>query len=178
MTITRSNHRRTALFTGICLAAVVAGAPGLAAAQSTTSATDTVSEVVVTGYRASLQSALNLKKNSDVMMDAINAEDIADFPDSNLAESLQRLPGISIDRDNGEGRTISVRGLSGDFSRVRINNMEALSTGAALSWDLPHPERPSAPTLASRLLRDHCWIDPIMPPCTRTPRRPHLGGRP
>ena len=131
MTITRSNHRRTALFTGICLAAVVAGAPGLAAAQSTTSATDTVSEVVVTGYRASLQSALNLKKNSDVMMDAINAEDIADFPDSNLAESLQRLPGISIDRDNGEGRTISVRGLSGDFSRVRINNMEALSTGAA-----------------------------------------------
>jgi TonB-dependent receptor len=130
MTITRSNHRRTVLFTGICLAAL-AGAPGLAAAQSTTSSTDTVSEIVVTGYRASLQSALNLKKNSDVMMDAINAEDIADFPDSNLAESLQRLPGISIDRDNGEGRTISVRGLSGDFSRVRINNMEALSTGAA-----------------------------------------------
>jgi iron complex outermembrane receptor protein len=141
MTIARNNHRgRTALFAGISFAAVVAGAPSLAAAQaaatpaavqSTTSAADTVTEVVVTGYRASLQSALTLKKNSDVMMDAINAEDIADFPDSNLAESLQRLPGISIDRDNGEGRTISVRGLSGDFSRVRINNMEALSTGAA-----------------------------------------------
>ncbi|WP_172273028.1 TonB-dependent receptor domain-containing protein [Caulobacter sp. RHG1] len=116
---------------GISLAAMTAAAPGLAAAQTSSSSDQTVSEVVVTGYRASLRSALNIKKNADVIMDAINAEDMADFPDSNLAESLQRLPGISIDRDNGEGRTISVRGLSGDFSRVRINNMEALSTGAA-----------------------------------------------
>lgn len=92
-------------------------------------------EIVVSGYRASLRSALNEKKNSDVIMDAINAEDIADFPDSNLAESLQRLPGISIDRDNGEGRTISVRGLDGGFSRVRINNMEALSTSGANNAD-------------------------------------------
>jgi len=87
-----------------------------------------VDAVVVTGYRASLQSALNIKRQSDVMVDAINAEDIADFPDANLAESLQRIPGISIDRDNGEGRTITVRGLGGDFTRVRINNLEALST--------------------------------------------------
>ena len=136
MTIHRDqNKKRAWLLAGISTAAVVAAAPGFAAAQDTAAAPasspDTVTEVVVTGYRAALQSALTLKKNSDVMMDAINAEDIADFPDSNLAESLQRLPGISIDRDNGEGRTISVRGLSGDFSRVRINNMEALSTGAA-----------------------------------------------
>lgn len=133
MTVHRGDRAgRMLLLAGISTAAVAAAAPGLAMAQTAASApSDTVSEVVVTGYRASLQSALNLKKSSDVMMDAINAEDIADFPDSNLAESLQRLPGISIDRDNGEGRTISVRGLSGDFSRVRINNMEALSTGAA-----------------------------------------------
>jgi len=65
------------------------------------------------------------------MMDAINAEDIADFPDANLAESLQRLPGIALDRDNGEGRQITVRGLSSDFTRVRLNGLEALSTGAA-----------------------------------------------
>ncbi|KAK0351739.1 hypothetical protein LTR94_023761 [Friedmanniomyces endolithicus] len=62
------------------------------------------------------------------MVDAINAEDIADFPDANLAESLQRLPGVSIDRDNGEGRSISVRGLGGDFTRVRLNGLETLST--------------------------------------------------
>ncbi len=89
---------------------------------------DRVDVVVVTGYRASLESALNVKREADVMVDAINAEDIADFPDTNLAESLQRIPGISIDRDNGEGRTITVRGLGGDFTRVRINNLEALST--------------------------------------------------
>jgi TonB-dependent receptor len=90
-----------------------------------------VGEVVVTGYRLSLKNAVELKKNSDVMMDAINAEDIADFPDANLAESLQRLPGIALDRDNGEGRQITVRGLGSDFTRVRLNGLEALSTAAA-----------------------------------------------
>jgi iron complex outermembrane receptor protein len=135
MTILNNQRGRAALLAGISAATLVATVPGLAMAQAAqaaaTPSTDVVSEIVVTGYRASLRSAMQTKKTSDVMLDAINAEDIADFPDSNLAESLQRLPGISIDRDNGEGRTISVRGLSGDFSRVRINNMEALSTGAA-----------------------------------------------
>lgn len=88
-------------------------------------------EVVVTGYRAALQSALALKRDAGTMMDAINAEDIADFPDANLAESLQRLPGISVDRDNGEGRTITVRGLGSDFTRVHLNGMETLATSAA-----------------------------------------------
>ena len=87
--------------------------------------------IEVTGYRLSLRNAIELKKNSDVMMDAINAEDIADFPDANLAESLQRLPGIALDRDNGEGRGITVRGLGSDFTRVRLNGLETLSTAAA-----------------------------------------------
>ena len=62
------------------------------------------------------------------MVDAIVAEDIADFPDLNLAESLQRIPGIAIDRQAGEGRRITVRGLGGDFTRVRVNGMEVLAT--------------------------------------------------
>ena len=74
---------------------------------------------------------IDLKKNAYVMMDAINAEDIADFPDANLAESLQRLPGVALDRDNGEGRGITVRGLGSDFTRVRLNGLETLSTAAA-----------------------------------------------
>src|SRR5690349_22458988 len=90
-----------------------------------------VEEVVVTGFRASLKNAVELKKTSAVMKDAINAEDIADFPDANLAESLQRLPGVALDRDNGEGRGITVRGLSADFTRVRLNGLETLSTAAA-----------------------------------------------
>jgi iron complex outermembrane receptor protein len=88
-------------------------------------------EITVTGYRAALRGALDVKRQSGVMVDAINSDDIADFPDANLAESLQRIPGISIDRDQGEGRTITVRGLPGDFTRVRINGLEALSTAGA-----------------------------------------------
>jgi TonB-dependent receptor len=92
---------------------------------------DDLTEVTVTGYRAALRSAIETKRESGVMVDAINADDIADFPDANLAESLQRIPGISIDRDQGEGRSITVRGLPGDFTRVRINGLEALSTAGA-----------------------------------------------
>jgi iron complex outermembrane receptor protein len=112
------------------------------AASAAESSGEEVGEVVVTGFRASLKSAVELKKNSDVMMDAINAEDIADFPDANLAESLQRLPGIALDRDNGEGRQITVRGLSSDFTRVRLNGLEALSTaGASDSGAAPNRSR-------------------------------------
>ena len=101
-----------------------------------------IDEVIVTGYRAALQSALDAKRRSDVMIDAINAEDIADFPDANLAESLQRLPGVTIDRDNGEGRTITVRGLGPDFTRVRLNGLEALSTaGGNDSGSTPNRSR-------------------------------------
>lgn len=82
-------------------------------------------EVVVTGFRASLANALNDKRKADQIVDSITAEDIADFPDANIAESIQRLPGISIDRDNGEGRSITVRGLGGDFQSVFLNGADA-----------------------------------------------------
>lgn len=110
---------------------------GKAEAEASTSASaekapaEEISTVEVTGYRLSLRNAIEVKRNADVMMDAINAEDIADFPDANLAESLQRLPGIALDRENGEGKQITVRGLGSDFTRVRLNGLEALSTGAA-----------------------------------------------
>lgn len=126
----RNATMRRVLLAGISVVALAQGAH----AQDTPAATEAPAQddvVVVTGYRASLQTSLNTKRRADVMLDAINAEDIADFPDANLAESLQRIPGISIDRDNGEGRQISVRGLGGDFTRVRINNLEALSTAGA-----------------------------------------------
>ncbi|WP_054109091.1 TonB-dependent receptor [Novosphingobium sp. AAP83] len=84
--------------------------------------------IVVTGFRQSLQAAINVKKNAVGAVDAIVAEDIAKFPDQNLAESLQRIPGISISRDAGEGRAITVRGLSSQFTRVRVNGMETVAT--------------------------------------------------
>ena len=84
--------------------------------------------VVVTGYRASLERAIDIKRGEVGMVDAIVAQDIGKFPDLNLAESLQRIPGVVISRDGGEGRQITVRGLGPDFARVRLNGLEALST--------------------------------------------------
>lgn len=91
------------------------------------------SVVVVTGFRASLNSALNTKKNADGIVDVIKAEDIAKFPDANLAESLQRVPGVALARgDGGEGKQITVRGLNAGFTRVRINGIEGVAaTGAS-----------------------------------------------
>ena len=95
-------------------------------------------EIVVTGFRASLDKALDQKRDSIAAVDVIVAEDIAKFPDQNLAESLQRIPGISIQRDAGEGRAITVRGLGAQFTRVRLNGMETIATstdGASANRD-------------------------------------------
>ncbi len=87
-----------------------------------------VETVVVSGFRSSLERSLEMKRNANDTSDSILAEDIAKFPDLNVSESLQRIPGITLQRDQGEGRQISVRGLNSTFTRVRINGMEALAT--------------------------------------------------
>jgi iron complex outermembrane recepter protein len=99
-----------------------------ALAQDAQSQDGAIEEVIVTGFRESLDAALDVKRASIGAVDAIVAEDIADFPDLNLAESIQRIPGVAIARQGGEGRQISVRGLGPQFTRVRINGMEALTT--------------------------------------------------
>jgi len=78
-------------------------------------------EVVVTGYRKSLEDAMNYKRNNDGVVDAINATDIGKFPNTNLAEALQRIPGVSINRVNGEGSQVTVRGFGGNFNQVTLN---------------------------------------------------------
>ncbi|HEX8569232.1 MAG TPA: TonB-dependent receptor [Caulobacteraceae bacterium] len=93
-----------------------------------TAGEEEVEALVVTGFRASLRSAINTKRAETGVVDVIKAEDIADFPDNNLAESIQRIPGVAIDREGGEGRSIVVRGLGPDFTRVRLNGIEALAT--------------------------------------------------
>ncbi|MCS4307072.1 TonB-dependent receptor [Rheinheimera pacifica] len=116
------------------LATVLGAAPALQAQQAEEQPTAQVQEqdieviTVTGGFRGSLASALNQKRFETGSTDTIKAEDIADFPDLNLAESLQRIPGVAISRVAGEGRQISVRGLGPDFTRVRINGMEAQST--------------------------------------------------
>lgn len=83
---------------------------------------------VVGSYRASVERALDIKRSEKGVVDAVVAEDIGKFPDLNLAESLQRIPGVVITRDAGEGRNITVRGLGPQFTRVRLNGLEAMSS--------------------------------------------------
>lgn len=129
----RRTNTRTLCAVGVSLAALMgasaAAAQAVPASQPVTqdAAQDAtvVDEIVVTGFRSSLQQALNIKRREAGAVDAILAEDMADFPDQNLAEAIQRLPGVTIDRVNGQGTTISVRGLGSDFTRTRINGLEA-----------------------------------------------------
>ncbi len=115
---------KLSLALGASLAAFAAGLSGQAAAQDIVEE----EEIVITGFRASLAAAIDIKREEVGAVDAIVAEDIADFPDLNLSESIQRIPGVAITRDAGEGRQITVRGLGAQFTRVRINGMEALTT--------------------------------------------------
>ncbi|WP_294395051.1 TonB-dependent receptor [uncultured Sphingomonas sp.] len=90
-------------------------------------------EIVVTGVRASLNRAIDIKRNSAGVVDAISAEDIGKFPDTNLAESLQRITGVSINRVNGEGSQVSVRGFSGDFNLVTVNGRQLPASNVDVS---------------------------------------------
>ena len=102
---------------------------GAAAAQD--QAVENEDTIVVTGYRQSLQAAQDLKRDAVIAQDSILAEDIADFPDLNVAESLQRIAGVTISRDNGEGRQIALRGLGPEFTRTQINGIETLATASS-----------------------------------------------
>lgn len=81
-------------------------------------------EIVVSGIRASLRNAMDTKRNAIGVVDAISAEDIGKFPDTNLAESLQRITGVSIDRSSGEGSTVTVRGFGPAFNLVVVNGRQ------------------------------------------------------
>ena len=81
-------------------------------------------EVIVVGIRASLEASADIKRFSDGVVDAISAEDIGAFPDTNLAESLQRITGVSIDRTRGEGSRVTVRGFGPQYNLVTLNGRQ------------------------------------------------------
>ena len=95
--------------------------PLAAQAQDANEETLTQETVVVQGIRGSLERAMDIKRSSNGVVDAISAEDIGKFPDTNLAESLQRITGVSINRVNGEGSEITVRGFGPGFNLVTLN---------------------------------------------------------
>ena len=100
------------------------------------SSEDTVlEEVLVTGIRQSYTSALDRKREAGTMMDSLVAEDISEFPDKNIGEALQRISGIQLNRDMGEGTSVSVRGVESGLVRVELNGVTAMGMGGSRSVD-------------------------------------------
>ncbi|EGF93655.1 tonB-dependent receptor family protein [Asticcacaulis biprosthecium C19] len=114
---------------------VAAGALLMAAGEAAAEVTPTEGEapqddaVVVTGLRKGLQDSLTLKKRSTSIVEAVSAEDIGKLPDASIAESLARLPGLAAQRVGGRSQTISIRGLSPDFSTTLLNGRLQVSSG-------------------------------------------------
>lgn len=101
----------------------------LAAEETKEAATDDIEVIQVTGLRGSLFEAVNRKRFSEVISDSIVAEDIGKMPDRNIAEALQRIPGISINRENGEGTDVTIRGIAPNLNLTTINGTGVASAG-------------------------------------------------
>ncbi|MDT8429431.1 MAG: TonB-dependent receptor [Pseudomonadales bacterium] len=115
----------------------ISSAIAMSAMSGTAMAQSEVEEIVVTGIRGSLTRAMDIKRNAGNVVDAISAEDIGKFPDTNLAEALQRISGVSIDRDGGEGQQVTVRGFGPQFNTVLVNgrNIATDSSGRQFQFD-------------------------------------------
>ncbi|MEN2746298.1 TonB-dependent receptor [Sphingomonas sp. T9W2] len=135
--------RLRAAASGLALIVALGSAPAFAqvvasggeANQSPTDPLDQEAEILVTGTRASLQSAIARKKNADTVVDSIVAEDIASFPDKNVGEALARVTGVQLQREFGEGSKISIRGVEPDLNRVEVNGVSQQSPGGERSGD-------------------------------------------
>lgn len=89
-------------------------------------------DIIVTGFRSSLRKAQDLKKSAVNLTESVLAEDMAKMPDLNLSESIQRVPGVAISREGGEGRNITLRGFAPDFTRTTLNGMEVPASSDGL----------------------------------------------
>ncbi|WP_246021483.1 TonB-dependent receptor [Alteraurantiacibacter aquimixticola] len=117
---------RAALSAGVSALALGVAAPAAFAQEAGEAAeADTI---IVTGVRASLEQAMDLKREAFGVVDAVSSEDIGKFPDTNLAESLQRIPGVTISRVNGEGSQVTVRGFGPAFNLVTVNGRQIATT--------------------------------------------------
>lgn len=128
--------RAAAVTVPVALAAAPAAAPHPVAAAEPASADPqapvTSEDIIVTGFRGSLIRAQDVKRQSINVVESIMAEDMAKMPDLNLSESIQRLPGVTISREGGEGRNITLRGFSPDFTRTTLNGMEVPASSDGL----------------------------------------------
>src|SRR4051812_45439608 len=124
--------KRSNLYQG---AAYTTLAPFCTPAALAQTASDEQSEIVVTGIRASQKAAIDVKREAVNSVDAIASEDLGKMPDQNVAESLQRVPGITIDRNRGVGNGVTVRGLGPQFNTVTVNGRVIATVGAGRDFD-------------------------------------------
>lgn len=126
---TTSTQSRSSLSTAIAFALAGAMLPaaafaqqaqGQATAPASANATD-LDRITVTGYRYSIEKSLDQKRNANAIVEVITAEDVSKFPDKNVADALQRVPGVVISRSGGEGQYVSVRGLDSDLTLTQLN---------------------------------------------------------
>ena len=101
----------------------------VAAAAQAQQQTQQLETVTVTGIRKGIEAAISVKRNSDSIVEAISAEDIGKLPDSSIAESIARLPGLTAQRVNGRAQEVQIRGLAGQFATTLLNGREQVSTG-------------------------------------------------
>lgn len=124
----KSNFTKTRLATSLSLAFSAAYLTPAIAIAVEEKASNNIEVIEVTGMRSSIKESTRLKRDASGVVDAISAEDIGKFPDTNLAESLQRITGVSIDRTNGEGSRVTVRGFGPQYNMITLNGRAMPST--------------------------------------------------
>jgi len=130
--------KKGALASSIALILAGGTAPMVMAAEEA-KAEKEIEVIQVTGIRGSLKANVNAKRFSDSVVDVISAEDIGKFPDKNVAESLSRIPGVTIQRQFGEGSSVSIRGAGAEFTKTTLNGQNVASTG----WFVLEPAKRS-----------------------------------
>ena len=121
----------------VALTTALTAAPSLLAEDSSEGENSAMlEEVMVLGIRGSLQRSMDMKRDATGVVDGISAEEMGKFPDTNLAEALQRITGVSISRANGEGSQITVRGFGPEFNLVTLNGRQMPGTGYSRSYNL------------------------------------------
>lgn len=128
-----ANHIARAPWLGASLLAISIAAPAMAQeapqADSAAPQDESASTIVVTGFRAALESAVNVKKNAQTIVESVSAEDIGKLPDASIGESIARLPGLTSQRLFGRANSIAIRGASADLSSTTLNGRPQTSTG-------------------------------------------------
>ena len=126
-----STFKKSVLATNIAL--LMSGAVSVSAfaaeAEAEAVNTDNIEKIEVRGLRASMKASINAKRFSDAVVDAVTAEDIGKFPDGDVGESLGRIPGVTVNRQFGQGQQVSIRGASAQLTRTLLNGHSVASTG-------------------------------------------------